>query len=101
MTNWHEKPGAGWLIRLAGLVLIGISTLASMTLYQHVQMMQPHETSPVEFLLALLALLAFLACSAGSAMAVLGRHLFDRVQVSNRWMHHHSRRPDDGSKGWR
>lgn len=98
MTKCYEKPGAGWLIRLGGLMLIGISTFASMALYHHLHMVPLHEASPVE---CFLALVVFFGGSAGSTMAVLGQHLFDRVQVSSRWMYHHSRRPDDGSKGWR
>ncbi len=57
MIKWYEKPGAGWLIRLGGLALIGISTFATMAVYCHVHMVPPHETSPVEFLLALIAFL--------------------------------------------
>jgi hypothetical protein len=34
-----------------------------------------------------LAMAGFLAASAGSAMIVLGHHLFDKIEVSQRWRH--------------
>jgi hypothetical protein len=35
----------------------------------------------------LLALVGFLGASAGSALALYGRHLFDEIEVSARWRH--------------
>ena len=86
MTHWYERPGAGWLIRLGGLMLIGIAALAAMALCNRAHMTPPHQGTPLE---DLLALVAFVSASAGAAMATLGRHLFDRVEVASPWPHYY------------
>lgn len=86
MTNWYEKPGAGWLIRLGGLMLIGISALATMTVYHHVHVTSPHGGTLLEYWLALVA---FVSASAGTTMATLGQHLFDRIEVPSPWTHYY------------
>jgi hypothetical protein len=44
----------------------------------------------------LLALATFLSASTGSAMLILGPHLFDKVEVSVRWARLAGDRDDDG-----
>ena len=84
VTNLNEKPGAGWLIRLVGLMLIIIAALAAITLFHHEHGMAQHEATPIE---DFLALVAFVSASVGTAMAAHGRHLFDRVEVASPWPH--------------
>jgi hypothetical protein len=37
----------------------------------------------------------FFSASAGTALAMLGKHLFDEVQVSTRWRRSYKARPQD------
>ena len=82
MTDWYKRPGATWLIRLAGLAAIGGSVLAGLAVYHRVCASPPHEATPVEMGLAFVS---FISASAGTAMAALGSQLFDRVEVASPW----------------
>jgi hypothetical protein len=82
MSNWYDQPAMGWVLRLGGLALLGISAASVLTLYRMVHAGAMHQATPIELLLALVG---FLAASGGSMATVLGRHLFDLVQVSSRW----------------
>ena len=70
-------------IRLIGVVLLACCALAGRWLLKPVHAGQHHEPSTLEYLAAAGGFLCF---SAGSALTVLGAHIFDRVAVSKRWM---------------
>ncbi|MBW6522788.1 hypothetical protein KZ810_04690 [Sphingomonas sp. RHCKR47] len=80
MAAWHRSRRADVGLRAAGLLFgwIGYAAIARL-IAMHV--------APREAGLPTLAIAAvgFMAASAGSAMAALGRHLFDEVEVSARW----------------
>lgn len=82
MSNWYEKPGAGWKMRLGGLMAIGIALLAGTTMYHRLQMAPYHQPTAVDMLLGIVA---FFAMSVGSALATLGQHLFDSVEIASPW----------------
>ncbi len=75
---WHRKGWAGWLLRLAGAVLVAIGWCAARRLFAA----PAHAPGAFDYLLALVVFSAF---SAGSAMLTLGAHLFDPVRVAGRW----------------
>ncbi|MDB5687085.1 MAG: hypothetical protein JWR77_1674 [Rhizorhabdus sp.] len=70
------------LIRATGIfgVIAAIALFA--WLYRLIQAAPATDPSFGEYLLAALA---FLASSVGSAILVLGRHVYDRIELSERW----------------
>jgi len=74
----HRKPWAGLIIRITGLALLAVAAFTARRLFARA-------TTPPDGLEYLLALIAFASASAGCAMATLGAHLFDQVEVSARW----------------
>jgi len=82
---WYQRTGAGALLRVAGMGILATGYFAAIWL-------QSRATAGAlngDPLAYLLAAAAFLCGSVGSALAVLGTHIFDRVEVAQRW-----RRPD-------
>jgi hypothetical protein len=69
----------GLSIRGFGLAVLGLSWACG-----HALWLLHGESSP-GVAAFLLAMTAFLSASTGSAMLVLGPHLFDKVEVSERW----------------
>ncbi len=84
---WHEKRWAGFLLRLAGVALLCVAALIARHLFAVAD--PAAKTAPLVYLLALIGMTS---ASAGSAMAVLGRHLFDQVELSERWTIHNAAR---------
>lgn len=76
---WIDK-----IWRIVGLVFIGVAALAARYLYISVWQGAPHGATWLELLLAAIA---FLGASAGSVLVALGIHVFDQVEVSERWRH--------------
>jgi hypothetical protein len=72
-TKWADPP-----LRLIGAVTLVISAGLWALLFRT-------PTPPPDALAWLIALLAFASLCAGSAMLVLGPHLFDQVELSERW----------------
>lgn len=72
------------ILRAAGLTLIGVAGLAVYYLYTSVRNGSPHGATWLELLLASVA---FLGASAGGMLVVLGVHVSDGVEVSERWRH--------------
>jgi hypothetical protein len=72
---WHRTRWASPLLRLAGAALLTIACLAAFALFTTPQ----HPPGTRE---ALFAALLFTTASAGSALLILGAHLFDSVEVS-------------------
>lgn len=68
-------------LRLAGLLGVIIAALALSRLYALVHALPLHEATPFEMLLAALG---FVGMSAGSALLVLGRHIFDQIELPRR-----------------
>ncbi len=80
MAAWHRTRRADIALRALGSGCCGIAAIAAQRLagVSH----PPHAPSLLAFVLATLA---FTGASAGSALLLLGAHLFDRVEVSARW----------------
>jgi hypothetical protein len=79
MSGRDHCPFSGISIRAGGLASLGLSWLCGRELWLL------HSTNVLSFLMFLLALMTFLAASAGSAMLIVGPHLFDEVEVADRW----------------
>lgn len=69
------------LLRLAGLILMAIAA-GAVTLLRERAVGNSIEGDPLAYLLALLS---FLGGSGGLTLAVLGSHIYDRVEISSRW----------------
>ena len=84
---FHERTYANLGLRLAGLILFGSGAL----IWRHLfGVADPTAKSRV--LPYLFALIGMASTSAGTALTVLGRHLFDQVDLSPRWTNHAARR---------
>lgn len=82
MHNWHHERRADIGLRLAGAVLGGLSWLAVQRL---AVLHLPASRADPGVGALLLAAAAFLCASLGAALTTQGRHIFDPVQVSERW----------------
>lgn len=82
MIVWHEKRGADLMLRLGGAALLGCAWLLGRWLWSLVRGYPPHDVTAPEFLVGMAM---FCCASPGAAMVALGRRLFDRVQISERW----------------
>jgi hypothetical protein len=78
--DWHERPLVKLLLRLAGILLLGLAWWSGSTLLRRYGGKLEHP--PLEYLLALAAILC---ASAGSALTVTGHHLFDKAEIAARW----------------
>jgi len=82
MAAWHRSRRADVGLRATGLLLGSLSYVAFARLFAL------HPVSPSAGILAYgLAMIGFMAGSSGSALALLGHHLFDEVEVGTRWQH--------------
>lgn len=82
MTIWHERRSADLILRLGGVILLGCAWLLGMWMASLVRSHAPHDATPLEMLIGMLM---FAAGSLGAATLALGKHVFDKVQVSERW----------------
>ncbi|MFE8583387.1 hypothetical protein ACFX59_04710 [Sphingomonas sp. NCPPB 2930] len=80
MAKWHRSRRADLGLRALGAILCGLAYLAIRTLFA-----LPSTAMAAHLLPAELATAGFLSASAGSALAMLGAHLFDDMMVSARW----------------
>lgn len=80
MAAWHRSWRADFGLRGAGLLLCAIAYGAIVRLCA-----LPAVAETTGALAYALAAIGFLGASAGSALAMLGHHLFDPVAVSARW----------------
>jgi len=85
--EWQNRRWADPALRLAGVLLMGAALLVSRRLFG-----APDARARVEPLCYLLASIGMACASAGAALAVLGHHLFDRVELSARWTVHQAPR---------
>lgn len=80
---WRKRKHVGSGLRLAGLLLLVVAGLIGHGLFATPDPQATHE--PIAYLLALIGMSSG---SAGAALAVLGRHLFDQVDLPTRWTIH-------------
>ena len=79
--DWDRLPAGRWGLRQLGVVSLLVAYAAG----RHLVMIAPGYPRYQPPLVYGLALVAFVCGSAGCALLVHGRHLFDRVEVSERW----------------
>lgn len=82
MAAWHRSVKADLGLRVVGLILCGMAYLAIARLFAL------HPPAPPKSAGALaygLATIGFLGGSVGGAMTTLGHHLFDEIEISDRW----------------
>jgi len=83
----QNRKWADPALRLAGVLLMGAALLVGRRLFGAADARARAE--PLSYLLALVGM----ACaSTGAALAVWGHHLFDRVELSERWTVHQAPR---------
>ena len=81
--EWHERKYARVALRLAGLILVAIAWRLGVHLFA-----VPDPQAKLRPLSYLLALVWIVSACTGSALAVLGQHLFDPVELPARWRIH-------------
>lgn len=80
MTAWYRSRRADLGLRASGLLLCGIAyTAVSRLSAMHIS---PQTAGVFAYAFAAIG---FLTASAGSALVLVGRHLFDEIEVSERW----------------
>jgi hypothetical protein len=82
MQHRHQGRSTDLGLRLSGAALCGVTWLAIRTLF-HMRM-APWPASPGTLAYAL-AVIGFVCGSAGAALLTLGRHIFDEVEIGERW----------------
>ena len=85
--EWHRRKYAGALLRAIGLVLLALAAMIGRRLFA-----APDLQATVRPLAYLLGLLFFAGASSGAGLLLLGRHLFDQIELSARWTIHNQRR---------
>lgn len=80
---WRNRKYADPALRLAGLALLCVAVVVGRHLFA-----APDPQGKVTASAYLLALVGMASASTGAALAVLGRHLFDEVELSERWTIH-------------
>ena len=82
MGHWHQDWKAGIALRACGAAACGISYLAISAL---IGLRLGDGQLPDGVLPFVLAAAGFLRASVGSALLALGHHIFDEVEISQRW----------------
>jgi len=83
---WHQRKNANVGLRLLGLVLLTLGVMLGRRLFA---VADPQ--AKFTLVAYLRGLLAFAGTSSGAALTLLGRHLFDQVELSARWKIHNRR----------
>jgi hypothetical protein len=81
MTKWHRTLTGDLAIRAVGTLLLALCWLVISALMRAASGRIAHSAA-MDYLLAAVG---FLSASAGTASVILGRHLFDDIEVSPRW----------------
>lgn len=81
--RWRDCKWTGVALRLAGLALLCVAVLVGRHIFA-----RPDPAAKHSLLAYVLAAVAMLSGCAGAALTLLGRHLFDRVELSSRWIVH-------------
>jgi hypothetical protein len=79
----YERKYGDLTLRLTGVLLLSLAVLIGRHLFA-----VPDVTGKVRLSAYLLALIGMASACAGAALAVLGRHLFDQVELPARWTIH-------------
>lgn len=79
--NGNKRPAGRWGLRQLGGVLLLLAYAAG----RHLVAIAPAPAGNRPPLVYLLALVGFLGFSLGGALLVHGHHLFDAVEISERW----------------
>lgn len=79
--TWHEKKGASALLRLGGVGILAVACAAGFALMRRAGT-TGIDSDPLAYFLAAIT---FLSGSFGSVVTVLGRHIFDRVEIARQW----------------
>lgn len=82
MRHWHQDIRTDMGLRLAGAALWGLAWLGARQLAA-LHLTQSH--ADPDLWAALLAAAAFLCASFGAGLITQGRHIFDRVEIGERW----------------
>ena len=91
MVSWHRSWKADIGLRISGLILCGLASLALTCLIA--MQVAPRTAGALAYALATVG---FFSASAGTALAMFGKHLLDEeVQVSTRWRRSYKARPQD------
>ena len=80
--NWDRLPASRWGLRQLGVVLLLGAYAAGRHLTTIAASGHPPHQPPTVYLFALIA---FVCASAGGALLIHGHHLFDTVEISERW----------------
>ena len=80
---WHQRRYVRVLLRPTGLMLLALATLIARHLFDAADPGASHRAGAY-----VLALLFMTSACAGAALAVLGPHLFDQVELPARWTIH-------------
>jgi hypothetical protein len=83
MSPDHRRSARDLALRAAGLLFLVVAFMALRHMIALVHLRSPHEASLGEMAFAAAG---FLGLSAGSTLATLGAHIFDEVEISERWM---------------
>ena len=78
---WYEHRASGPLLRIGGAVLLLLAYACGRALRAHAIAGGAEDDA----LAYLLALLTFLCATSGAALLFVGRHLFDRIEIAERW----------------
>jgi hypothetical protein len=79
--QWHERASARVLLRLAGVAFLALAWVTGEALRRRA-LAAPPTGDAIAYLWAALT---FVCGSAGAAMATMGHHLFDQIEVAARW----------------
>ena len=82
MASWHERRDVDLALRAGGLLLIAMAHGLAWLLTHDVHSHAGRAATPFDLLLAAAL---FVAASAGTALLVVVRHLFDEIRVAARW----------------
>jgi hypothetical protein len=80
---FHERKYADLALRLAGMLLLGLAVVVGRHLFD-----APDVAAKIRPSAYLLGLVFMTSVSSGAALAVLGHHLFDQVELPSRWTIH-------------
>lgn len=80
--EWHRRKGAGLLIRAVGLMMIALAYWSGAELRHRAVTDAMLDADALAYLLAGVIVVFG---SLGVACAALGHHLFDRVEIAERW----------------
>ncbi|MGH6614645.1 hypothetical protein [Sphingomonas sp.] len=81
-TDWRHGRVADISLRAAGFTMLGLAGISIHALTALRAGLSQGSPPPWVFGLAMIG---FIGASFGSALVVLGRHIFDRVEISERW----------------